>query len=259
MTQKLQTQHIPHRTPQDSKKTHREHQSPHRKPEKTNKTTSRNPPQHGRQRPAAKRDPRSETYGELHHSYHRVYRTSRTPHGNNPPHRLHTGASENAHREENKPKHTTHRRQHEGKGTTGEYPRLGGHGTCRKNGAQFPPLTTLAPPQNTEHTPMHHAEGRPQAPKFQQHTCTPRARNRDTHKEQHLPPSQYQHTKRPGETGSAPHHTHTASQIGAHTTYPPSRRMTSPTHSIIPHISRTPYRQRNLAHFDPTYQKHREP
>ncbi len=86
---------------------------------------------------------------ELYSTAHRIHRTSRTPHGNSPAHRLHTGASGNAHREENKPKHTAHRRQNEGKRTTGDCPRLGWHGTCRMNGARFPPPTSeepLSPP-----------------------------------------------------------------------------------------------------------------
>jgi hypothetical protein len=117
-----QTQHILHRTPQDNKKAHREHQSPRRTPEKTYKLTSRNPPQHSRQRPHAQKDPLAATHGELYSTAPRAHKTSRAPHGNIPAHRSHTGESGNTHHEDKNPEHKAHRRQNEGKETTGEYP-----------------------------------------------------------------------------------------------------------------------------------------
>jgi hypothetical protein len=144
---------------------------------------SRYPLQHSMQCPLANRDPLAATHGELHSTAHSTHRPDRTPHGNSPAHRLHTGESGNTHHVDKKPEQKAHRRQKSGKNTMVEYPRPEGHGNCWTNGARSLPRTTLASPRNTDHIPRHHEVGGPRAPHIQQHTCTPRAPAEATHRE----------------------------------------------------------------------------
>jgi len=247
---KHNTSHI-HRTPHENGKGHRERHSPHRSSEKTCKPTSRNPTRHSGQRTHARMDPMAAPHGDLDSTAPRPHRTCMIPHGNSPAHIPHTGESGNIHHEDKNPEHKAHRRQNEGKGITGEYPRPGGYGNSGINGEWILPRTTLTSPKNTDYTPRHHEVGRPHTPQSQQHTCTPRAPNKDTHREQHLPPQQSQGTKGTRVAGREPLRTHTTSQTAARSTYPPSRHLTSLNHNIIPHSSHTSYQQPNLAHHDP--------
>ena len=98
-----QTQHIPHRTPQNNGKKHRERHSPHRSSEKTYKPTSRNPTQQSMQRPHERMEPLATPHGELDSTVPRPHMTCMIPQGNSPAHIPHTEEGGNIFHEDQNP------------------------------------------------------------------------------------------------------------------------------------------------------------